>query len=84
MKTSVTIEIDTAGLPHYTDAYLAQLWHVAQANPADDFEAKEPGELVELIGREIIRRWLAAMPPELWRIQGRHYMRPRGPDGEAA
>lgn len=72
MKTTITFEIDTEALAHYTDAYLAQLWHIAQANPADDFAAREPGQLAEEIGREIIRRWLAATPPDLWRVQGRH------------
>ena len=29
-------------------------------------------EAVEQIGREIIRRWLGGIAPELWRHQGRH------------
>ena len=32
-----------------------------------------PGDLAERIGREIIRRWLGGVPPELHRHQGRHY-----------
>jgi hypothetical protein len=49
------------------------LWHLAQANPAPHGD-RAAGELVERIGREIIRRWLQATPPELWRHQGRdHY-----------
>jgi hypothetical protein len=48
-------------------------WHLAQANPAPHGNWAA-GELVERIGREIIRRWLKATPPELWRHQARdHY-----------
>ncbi len=73
MKHSITIEVDDEGLQHKTDDYLAQCWHVAQANPADPYSAG-PGELVETIGREIIRRWLSKVPAELYRHQGNsHY-----------
>ena len=34
MKTTITIEIDTDGLQSVEDSYLAQLWHITQANPA--------------------------------------------------
>lgn len=61
--TSITFAIDTDKLPHVNDSYLAQLWHIAQANPAD---------FAERVGREIVRRWLADVPPELWHHQGRH------------
>lgn len=72
MKTAVTIEIDTDRLENYTDSYLAQLWHIAQANPApiEDYTA---GDLAESIGREIIRRWLKRTGPELWNHQSRHH-----------
>jgi len=70
---SVTIEIDIALLRRYSDEHLAMLWHVAQANPADSFADQDPGELTENIGREIIRRWLGDVEPELWRNQGRDY-----------
>jgi hypothetical protein len=70
---AITIEIDPAGLAGCSDETLATYWHVAQANPADGFEHSAPGELVERIGREIIRRWLATVPPELWHHQDRHY-----------
>ena len=69
----ITIVIDEAGLSRVTDENLAVWWHVAQANPADGFAASEPGDLAEKIGREIIRRWLAGVRPELWHHQGRHY-----------
>lgn len=72
-KVQITIEVDADRLASYTDSHLAALWHVAQANPADGFASKEPGELAERIGREIIRRWLAATPPELWHHQGHHH-----------
>lgn len=70
MKTTVTIEIDTAGLRSVEDRYLAQLWHVAQANPAPSTDVGA-ADLAESIGREIIRRWLMATPPELYAHQGR-------------
>lgn len=70
--TSITIEIDDARLGSYSDSYLATAWHVAQANPAPHGD-HAAGELVERIGREIIRRWLAAARVELWNHQGRSY-----------
>ena len=72
-KIQIIIEVDDAHLDSYQDAHLAMLWHLAQANPAP-FGDRAAGELVERIGREIIRRRLQATPPELWRHQGRdHY-----------
>lgn len=71
--TAITIEFDPDALHSYTDEHLAMLWHLAQANPADGMATSKPGELAERIGREIIRRWLATVPPELHRHQGRHY-----------
>ena len=69
--TSITFQIEVDKLPHYTDAYLAQLWHIAQANPAP-FGDTQACDLAEQVGREIVRRWLATTPPELWHHQGRH------------
>lgn len=72
-KIEITFEIDGSRLQSYEDSYLATLWHIAQANPADHGD-KQAGELTERVGREIIRRWLASTPPELWRHQGKvHY-----------
>jgi hypothetical protein len=72
-KIQITIELDDTRLGSYQDAQLAMLWHLAQANPAPHGD-RAAGELVERIGREVIRRWLQATPPELWRHQGRdHY-----------
>jgi hypothetical protein len=69
---AITIEIDDKRPASYTDEFLAVCWHAAQANPAEygDYMA---GELVERIGREIIRRWLKDVPPELWHHQARHH-----------
>ena len=69
---SITIEIDGDRLAGYTDERLALCWHVAQANPAPhgDYAA---GDLTERIGRDIIRRWLGSISPELWHHQGRDY-----------
>ncbi|WP_327587075.1 hypothetical protein OHA25_08690 [Nonomuraea sp. NBC_00507] len=71
-KITVAFEIDTIRLHETADSYLATLWHIAQANPADSMD-KDAGQLTERIGREIIRRWLKATPPELWHHQGHHY-----------
>lgn len=55
----------------YVDSYLAALWHAAQWNNAAS-DDKDACHLVEVIGREIISRWLEKTPPELWHRQGRH------------
>jgi hypothetical protein len=72
MKTAITIAFDTEDLDRYDDQHLASLWHVAQANPApiSDMNA---GRIAELIGREIIKRWLAGRPPALFNHQGHHH-----------
>jgi hypothetical protein len=67
---AITIRIDDARLAGYTDEFLAACWHVAQHNPAA-YGDHAAGELAERIGREIIRRWLRDVPPELWHHQGR-------------
>lgn len=69
---AITIEIDESQLSRYSDEFLATAWYVAQANPAP-FGDHQAGELVERIGREIIRRWLRGVSPELWNHQGRHH-----------
>ena len=71
MKTTITFEIDSSSLPNVTDAYLAALWHVTQANPAP-LGDRVAGDVAERVGREIIRRFLATTPPLLWDHQGRH------------
>lgn len=72
MQHQITIEIDDAALGQVSDRQLAMFWHVAQANPASHGDPVA-GALTERIGREIIRRWLAAAPAELWHHQGRHH-----------
>src|SRR6266702_7378601 len=42
---------------------------------SSDVCSSDLGELVERIGREIIRRWLQTVPPELWHHQGREHFR---------
>jgi hypothetical protein len=71
-KHEITIEIDKAMLTRVNDETLAFWWHLAQHNPADGFAASEPGELAMKIGWEIIRRWLAKAPVELYHHQQRH------------
>lgn len=75
VATSITFQIDADKLPHCTDAYLAQLWHIGQANPAP-FGDAQACDFAEQVGREIVRRWLATTPPELWHHQGRHANQP--------
>lgn len=74
MKTDVTISINTDNLPSFTDQYLAQLWHIAQANPAP-YGDKEACELASAIGFEIIRRFVASQGPELYNHQADHRWR---------
>lgn len=73
MKTQIAFEIDTDRLDGYTDAYLAQLWHIAQANPAPHGD-EDASNLVRDVGTEIIRRWLKLAGAELHTHQpGAHY-----------
>lgn len=72
MKITVTLEIDETMLRSYSDQHLATLWHVAQANPAP-YHDKQAGEIAEKIGREIVRRWLGRVEPDLWSHQGHSY-----------
>jgi hypothetical protein len=69
---AIRIEIDDARLSGYTDEFLAVCWHAAQHNPAP-FGDSMAGDLAEHVGREIIRRLLAGVKPELWHHQGRHH-----------
>ena len=71
MKVDITITIDTDALQTLDDAYLACLWHVAQANPAP-IQDDAAGYVAEAVGREIITRFLANSPPPLWWHQGKH------------
>lgn len=70
---TIRIDIDIDALQSYTDEYLAVCWHAAQANPQSSFDSPEPGLIAEHVGREIIRRWLTAVPPALWNVQGNHF-----------
>ena len=69
--TTITFTVNTDNMGRMDDAHLAQLWHIAQANPAP-FGDRDACEFAEHVGREIVRRWLASTPPELWTHQGRH------------
>ena len=73
MKVAIAFEIDTERLSGYTDTYLAQLWHIAQANHAPHGDA-DASKLVQYVGTEIIRRWLKWAGAELHSHQpGAHY-----------
>lgn len=69
--TTITFEVDSDRLGSYTDEYLAQLWHIGQANPAP-FGDAAACSFAERVGREVIRRWLASVAPELWSHQASH------------
>jgi hypothetical protein len=71
MKATIQFELDSDDLQYCDDDRLASLWHIAQANPAG-YGDVSACDIAEEIGREIIRRWLAATPPVLWNHQGRH------------
>ena len=70
----LTLECDPDGLTTYTDSFLMALWNAAQWHKAPG-EDPEACRMVEQLGREIIRRWLTALPPELWQRQGVHEYR---------
>lgn len=72
MHHAVTFNINTDSLGGFTDTYIVSLWHVAQANPAP-LDDRAAGELTEHIGREIIRRFIQSVGPELWAHQGNHH-----------
>lgn len=71
-KATIAIDVDLAGLHRVLDSRLAMLWHVAQANPAP-YGDEQAGELVAKVGWEIIRRWLASTPAEMYHHQQDHY-----------
>lgn len=72
MKSPYTITIsppkDLTGLD---DTYLVSLWHLSQINPAP-FGDPEACGFAEKVGREIIRRFVEKVGPELWAVQGAH------------
>ena len=67
---SVTVNVP-ANLTGYADVYLVALWHLSQINPAP-FGDHEACMFAEKVGREIIRRFIAEVGPELWNHQGAH------------
>lgn len=71
MKTTIQFEIDSSELPIVSDEYLAELWYIAQANPAPT-EDKTAGAIAECVGREIIARWIRSTEIPLWSHQGKH------------
>jgi hypothetical protein len=69
---TISIEVHPDDLTNYGAAHLAAVWHAVQISPVPHGD-RATGDLVEVIGREIIRRWLKATTPELWHHQGRDY-----------
>ena len=74
-KHEITIVIEESMISRVGDETLAFWWHLAQHNPANGFENKEPGDLAMKVGWEIIRRWLAKAPVEMYHHQQGHYTR---------
>lgn len=72
-EQEITIKFNLDDLSRYEDRYLAMLWHLAQANPADGFRNRAPGEIAMKIGWEIIGRWLHEVEPEMYHHQQDHY-----------
>jgi hypothetical protein len=71
-KVTITIDVDIDALSRVPDSHLAMLWHVAQANPAPHGD-EQAGRVAAKVGHEIIRRWLATTPPEMYHHQERSY-----------
>ncbi|MDX3455094.1 hypothetical protein PV396_24655 [Streptomyces sp. ME02-8801-2C] len=71
-KVTISIDLDLNALSRVSDSRLAMVWHVAQANPAPHAD-EMAGRVVAKVGWEIIRRWLAATPPEMYHHQQDHY-----------
>lgn len=89
MKHVITVTVYDEGLRSLEDAYLHAMWHAAQLNPSQH-GARAAGEIVAAITQEIVRRWLAKAPVEMFRHQPTdHYWRTlvrrgswEGPEGE--
>ena len=71
MKITIEVPESEYDLPTFNDQHIAFLWHVAQHNPAG-IEDENAGRVAELVGREIVRRWLKTIEPVLWNHQGKH------------
>lgn len=67
---SVTVRVPE-NLTGFTDVYLVSLWHLSQINPAP-FGDEDACRFAEKVGREIIRRFIAEVGPELWAHQVAH------------
>ena len=74
--TRISFEVNGEDLASMDNTLLAQFWHIAQANPAP-FGDPQACEFAELVGREIIRRWVCAASPALWTHQARHVQQAR-------
>ncbi len=72
MKVTIEIPEKDGELRAFTDEALAFFWHVCQHNPSP-ISNEEAGLQAERVGREIIRRWIKNIEPELYRHQGRQY-----------
>ena len=67
-RVAIEIDTDASSLSSITSTHLASAWHIAQANPAP-YGDKDAGLLVKALGDEIVRRWLAAVPAQLYSHQ---------------
>lgn len=84
MNPGYTITISPPkDLTGITDTYLVSLWHLSQINPAP-FGDPEACRFAEKVAREIIRRFIENVGPELWAVQGAHIGSPVAQKGGAA
>ncbi len=70
-EKTITVNFDLDQLARYTDEYLALLYHVCQANPAE-FGDRDACEVAEVVRLEIVHRWIAAAPVSLYHHLGAH------------
>jgi hypothetical protein len=71
-RVTITIDIDVNALNGYNDQHLAAIWHATQAAPAG-YGDRIAAEVVKKLTFEIVRRWLAKAPTELYHHQPDSY-----------
>jgi hypothetical protein len=72
-KVDISVSFDLDALFSYTDSHLAALHHLCQMNPAG-FGDMEACDAAERVKAEIVQRWLAKVPPEMFNHQWRHVL----------
>ena len=70
-EIEIVVRIDPDNLTSVDDKYLAFLWHASQWNPAP-FGDPIADSFTQKVGWEIISRWLAGQPAEMYKHQATH------------